>query len=786
MDELHGRVRAGRQTAWTLYLAAGAGAIVAYLLISVPVRHLVSPLLAASATAVMLVGIRRNRPHPAAPWYLFTAGMGLYTAADVLFGLFQFQGTLVPFPSAADVLYLAAYPFFTAGLITLTRVQSRRLRWAGLLDAGIITLGAATLAWAFIIAPYLGSRLSPLPLAVSLAYPVADLVLLCMATRLVLTTGTRTPSFLLVTAWLGATLSADALYYSTLATTGAPIAPEVSYTTWMASYLFMGAAALHPSLVRTAELVEGRQTALPGTRLVLLILLAIMGPVLVIVDAGDVRDQAIHVAVISGIVACLTLLLVLRVGLLAQYAQGQAGQARTRAEALERSLREQRSLQNQLSHQAFHDPLTGLSNRTLLSERLEHVLSRPSAVGTTGLLLIDLDRFKDINDSLGHPVGDEVLIAVGHRLLGGVRRQDTVARLGGDEFAVLVEELRSDAVCDYAQRLLDRFKDPFALSGDRSVYVTASIGIVAINEAISPSESLRAADLALYVAKEQGRNRAVLFEPSMSIAQRDQTRIAQDLRYVLTRNELTVYYQPVVELDTGETTGAEALIRWEPRGRAPIPPEHFIPIAEETGLILPIGAWILRQACRQARRWHDNAPTRRALTIAVNVSGRQFKDPLFPETVTQILCETGFPASSLVLEITENVLIADAETTATHISALRSLGVRVSIDDFGTGYSSLSYLRNLPVDIVKIDQSFVNTVGAAKDNGIIQAILHLSHALGVDTIAEGIETSGQADRLRTLGCPHGQGFYYAEPMTAHALDQHLTTHPTPELHHPTR
>ncbi|WP_405807680.1 EAL domain-containing protein [Streptomyces sp. NBC_00210] len=784
MDEVHGQVRAGRQAAWWLYLAAGAVVIVVYLLISADVRHLISPMVSASATVAILVAVLRKRPQPAAPWYLFAAGMALYTAADTLFGIYQFEGTAVPFPSPADALYLGAYPFFTAGLIALTTVQSRGRGWAGLLDAGIITLGATTLAWVFIIAPYLFSQLSVLPLAVSLAYPIADLVLLCMAARLVLTTGTRTPSFLLLTAWLCATLGADGLYYSTLATTGAPIAPEVSYAVWMASYLFLGAAALHPSLDQSPQLVEGGQAALSGPRLVLLLLLALMGPVLLIVDAGDVRDQPVHVGIISAIVGCLTLLLVLRVTLLARYAQSQAGQARTRAQALERSLRDQTSLQKQLSHQAFHDPLTGLANRALLAERLEHVLSRPSAVGTTGLILIDLDHFKDINDSLGHPVGDEVLIAVAHRLLGGVRQQDTVARLGGDEFAVLVEDLPSDGVRDYAQRLLGRFTNPFALSGERSVYVAASIGIVAIRELMPPAEALRDADLALYVAKDQGRNRAVMFEPSMSTAQQDQSRIAQDLRYALTRNELSVSYQPVVEMDTGQTTGVEALLRWNPRGRDPIQPEQFISIAEETDLILPIGAWILREACLQGRRWHDQTPDRQALTIAVNVSGRQLKDPDFPETVTRILLETGFPASSLVLEITENVLIADAETTAAHISSLRSLGVRISIDDFGTGYSSLSYLRNLPVDIVKIDQSFVNTA-AAKDNGIIQAILYLSHALGVDTVAEGIETSGQADRLRTLGCPHGQGFYYAEPMTAQALEQHLAAHPVPELRHPT-
>jgi diguanylate cyclase (GGDEF)-like protein len=785
MQEAHSKGLRRRKNAWWWFLAAGAAVIIVYAVVTAPVRHLFSPMLAACATVAILVGVRWHRPRPSRSWYLFAAGMGLFAVADAIFGAFQVAGTLVPFPSPADVLYLAAYPCFAAGLVSLMTAWGSGVRRGAVLDAGIITLGMSTLTWAFIVMPYLSSHLSALPLTVSLAYPLADLLLLGMAAKLVLVSGVRLPALALFTLWVGATLVADALYYSTLAATGAPIAADVSYALWMASYLLFGAGALHPSMARTTQLVPRSQERLSRARMTVLTLPALLGPALLIADVGGVRGQATPAVAIACIVAALTVLLVARITLLARFAEAQADQARARARMAEDALRQQTSLQRQLTHQAFHDALTGLANRALFVQQLEHTLSRPAAPRNTALLLIDLDRFKDINDSLGHPVGDELLITVGHRLLGAARRNDTVARMGGDEFAVLAD-LKETPAETYAQRFLDRCREPFALSDQRSVFITASIGVVAITEPTTFNDALRNADIALYVAKERGRNRAELFEPTMSLARQSRARIAQDLRYALPRNELTVHYQPVIHLPTGQVTSVEALLRWERGGRSPTPPEVFVPIAEETGLIRPIGAWVLREACRHGRHWHDTVPKAEVLSVAVNVSGRQLKEHGFPDTVRQVLHETGFPPVSLVLEITESTLVTDAETTSTHIRALRDLGVRISIDDFGTGYSSLAYLRDLPADIVKIDQSFVLRGGGDVDKSLIQAILQVGHALDLDVIAEGIETPHQAQRLHSLGCPHGQGFYYSPPMAPKALEAYLTTQAilTPSGSHP--
>ncbi|MFF8399387.1 EAL domain-containing protein [Streptomyces sp. NPDC016172] len=763
-----------RGHAWWWFLAAGAVVITVYFLVTAPVRHLFSPVLAACATAAILVGIRWHRPRPSRSWYLIAAGMGLFAMADAFFGAYLVVG-MVPFPSVADVLYLAAYPCFAAGLISLMAAWGSGVRWGAVLDAGIITLGMSTLSWVFIFMPYLRGHLSALPLTVSLAYPLADLLLLGIAAQLVLVSGVRLPTLGLFTLWVGATLAADALYYSTLAATGAPIAADVSYTLWMASYPLLGASALHPSMAGTTRLVPRSQERLSPARMTVLTLPALLGPALLIADAGGVREQPMHVVAIASIVAVLTVLLVVRIMFLARFAEAQAHKARARARTAEDALRQQTSLQQQLTHQAFHDALTGLANRALFFERLEHALSRPAAAQNTVLLLIDLDHFKNINDSLGHPVGDELLITVGHRLLGAARRNDTVARMGGDEFAVLAEDLHEIPAGTYAQRFLDRFQEPFALSGHRSVFITASIGVVPITEPATFHDAVRHADIALYAAKERGRNRAELFEPAMSQAQQSHARIAQDLRHALPRNELSVHYQPVIHLPTGQVTGVEALLRWQRGDRSPIPPEVFVPVAEETDLIRPIGTWVLREACRHGRHWHDTLPRGEALSVAVNVSGQQLKDHRFPDTVRQVLHETGFPPTFLVLEITESTLVTDADTTSTHIRALRDLGVRISIDDFGTGYSSLAYLRDLPADIVKIDQSFVLRGGSEANKSLIQAILHIAHALDLDVIAEGIETPHQAQRLHTLGCPHGQGFYYSPPLSPTALEAYLTT-----------
>lgn len=488
--------------AWA-YVTAGVAVIVTFLVTSSPVRYLLPVLVSASVVPAIAVGVARNKPSSRLPWWLFAAGMAPFAAADTIWGLYQVRGDEVPFPGVADMLYLGSYLLFTAGLVALARREAGRLHWAGLLDAGIVTLGFATLFWAFIFAPYLRSELSAWPLAVSIAYPATDLLLLSVAARLMFTTGSRSPSFLLCLGWLVVLLAADGLYYGTQATTGTAIAEDVSEVGWMLSVLLLGAAALHSSLARPA-LAAAAQERMPRRRLSILIALILMGPLIVLANVGGIRDQPVDVTVIVGMMAALSLLLLLRVAFLAQFAQ-------SRAIALAASLREQSVLQEQLSHQATHDPLTGLANRALLNERLESVLGRCSDDCGAGLVMLDLDGFKEVNDTLGHPVGDELLVGVAHRLAGRVRDQDLVARLGGDEFALLVEGVDERTLHDYTTRLLDAFTDPFILAHGHPVQVTTSIGARSITKPTAPTEALRDADTALYRAKTAGKNQAAFY-----------------------------------------------------------------------------------------------------------------------------------------------------------------------------------------------------------------------------------------------------------------------------------
>ncbi|MET7691774.1 GGDEF domain-containing protein [Streptomyces sp. NPDC005483] len=511
MDKVRDRSLSRPGAAPWAYVAAGIVVVVTYLVVPYEARYLLPVLVSASVVFAIAVGVTRNRPQSVLPWYLLAAGMAPYAAADTIWGLYQVRDAEVPFPGVADMLYLGSYLLFAVGLVTLARQQEGRLHWAGLLDAGIVTLGFGILSWALIVAPYLRSDLSAWPLAVSIAYPVTDLILLSVAARLVLTTGTRTPSFLLCVGWLVVLLAADGLYYGTLATTGTAMAENVSEVGWMVSSLLLGAAALHSSVAQPAQLAED-QERLPRRRLSILIGLILMGPLIVLADVGGIRDEPVNVTVIVGLMASLALLLVVRIAFLAQYAESRATEARTKALDLAASLREQEELQKQLSHQATHDPLTGLANRALLDERLKSALGRCSASFSAGLLMLDLDGFKDVNDTLGHLAGDELLVDVARRLTGRVREQDIVARLGGDEFALLVEGVDASTLRDYTMRILDTFNDAFILAHGHRVHVTTSIGALSITRPTTPAEALRDADIALYRAKTAGKNRAAFFE----------------------------------------------------------------------------------------------------------------------------------------------------------------------------------------------------------------------------------------------------------------------------------
>jgi diguanylate cyclase (GGDEF)-like protein/PAS domain S-box-containing protein len=426
---------------------------------------------------------------------------------------------------------------------------------------------------------------------------------------------------------------------------------------------------------------------------------------------------------------------------------------------------ERNQLEQQLRHQAFHDPLTHLANRPLFVDRLEHALAvrRHNGRGIA-VLLLDLDRFKTINDSLGHSTGDEALVAIAERLVHCLRPGDTAARLGGDEFVILLEDVVELAEASgVASRIIDALNAPFLLSG-RDVGIRASIGIVLHRDGDTTADDLiRNADAAMYAAKASATGTWRVFESSMQHAVLERLELESQLRGAIERDELVLHYQPVVSLVTGETVGFEALVRWMHPDRGLVPPLDFIPIAEEAGLIVPIGQWVLEHACAAAAGWPVPA-SGEPLELSVNLSARQLYDVSFINGVREIIERTGIAASRLTLEITESVLVDDTDRAVLQLHALKQLGVRIAIDDFGTGYSSLSYLRTFPVDVLKVDKSFIDNVAIDVEGAcFVQAILHLAQVLRVTTVAEGIEHAEQADRLRELGCDKAQGYYFGAP-----------------------
>ncbi|MHC1713131.1 MAG: EAL domain-containing protein [Solidesulfovibrio sp.] len=428
---------------------------------------------------------------------------------------------------------------------------------------------------------------------------------------------------------------------------------------------------------------------------------------------------------------------------------------------------ERKAFEAQITHQAFHDALTGLPNRSLLADRLDRALARAKRRSDYqyAVLMIDLNKFKGINDTLGHHAGDQLLVEVAKRLLSCVRSMDTVARLGGDEFAIILEEFKvKKEVMTVVERIGLALGKPFVLCGT-AVTPGASIGIVLrTGEYDAAEDIMRDADIAMYRAKEQGRG-FLLFDRKMHQDILDAISLEADLRQALARGELLLHYQPIVGVQNGTIEGFEALVRWDHPNRGLVPPAQFIPLAEETGLILPLGRFVLREACRQMRAWQLEVPEAAEYSMSVNVSCRQFVKDGLVEYVAQVLAETGLSPTCLKLEITESVLMHDADHTAKELTRLKALGVKIAIDDFGTGYSSLSYLRQLPIDQLKIDRSFISGQGSdGESHEIVKSIISLARSLGLTVIAEGVECEDQLDRLRLADCDKAQGFMFSRPV----------------------
>jgi diguanylate cyclase (GGDEF)-like protein len=423
-----------------------------------------------------------------------------------------------------------------------------------------------------------------------------------------------------------------------------------------------------------------------------------------------------------------------------------------------------------VTHQAFHDPLTDLANRALFTDRVAAALARrgDTSTATVAVLLLDLDDFKTVNDSLGHAAGDELLIAVAARLRSCVRPGDTLARLAGDEFAILLDDLDDDgAAVAVAKRVGMRLEAPFEIEA-MEIAVRASIGIsLGQTPDARPDDLMRDADVAMYEAKARGKGGYQVFEPHMRRAVVKRMELKADLRHALERGELHVRYQPYVKLEDESIVGAEALVRWDHPDRGVIPPLDFIPLAEEMGLIVPIGRWVLGEASGQAVEWARRWPELGPLTLSVNISARQLQDRGFVGEVAEIVAEHGLPAERVVLELTESSLVEDPDQAVRRLRGLRELGIRLAIDDFGTGYSSLGYLQRYPIEILKVHRTFVAELGRHPDEpALATAILQLAHHLGMQTVAEGVEDAVQVEALLALGCRFAQGFHFSRPLTA--------------------
>ncbi len=429
-----------------------------------------------------------------------------------------------------------------------------------------------------------------------------------------------------------------------------------------------------------------------------------------------------------------------------------------------------------IRHQAMHDPLTGLPNRALFNDRLEHALHRRSQVaGYVAVMIVDLDAFKVVNDSLGHLVGDALLVAVADRFTSCLRGFDTVARLGGDEFAILFDDLEAaDQAGRVAQRVLDALVDPLTLP-EREVAIGASVGIALANRAETRADRLLAdADAAMYRAKREGKGCYRVFETAMHTASVERMTLEQELRTAIRDGALTVHYQPIVDTVTGRTVSFEALARWHHPTRGFIPPDKFVPLAEESGLILDLGWAVLVEACQQACRWSEWFPALRP-TVSVNASRIQLANPKFTEQVAEALARAELAPSSLTVEVTESILASESGRVIDSLDQLRRSGIRVAIDDFGTGYSSFAALADLPIDILKIDKRFVdNLLRDDQGRGFVNAIMQLAHTLDLETTAEGVEQAGQRTALAMLGCTNIQGYFFSRPMTGDQTRAYLT------------
>ncbi|WP_375480683.1 putative bifunctional diguanylate cyclase/phosphodiesterase [uncultured Jatrophihabitans sp.] len=706
-------------------------------------------------------GVRLHRPALPGGWWAMALATFCFVGGDAILNYDDIVLHTEPFPSIADAFYLSGYPCLVLSVVLMTRYTIRRRR-EDRADAAIITLGALTLLWQVLVTSYAhDSTVTLAAKVVSIAYPVMDVGVLFVVALALFATRAKHASAVLVAVSLTALMIAD-IGYDLLELHGSYTSGNPIDAGWLISYGLLGVAALHPSMARRLPAAEGGPES--EARLPLVAVAGLIAPGILLVSGA--MHKSADLPVLGALSAVLFTVVIARVSWLLRLLRGQTVDLRTRSHELDGALTAQRALESDLRHQAFHDGLTGLANRALLQERVSHaLLGSARTSGVVAMLLCDLDGFKTINDTLGHPAGDELLVAIAERLSAVVRAADTVARLGGDEFAVVMENVETPAeAMMLAERILSVVREP--IRGTHGpISVTASIGVSFGTSSTSVEDLVSEADAAMYAAKAAGRDRVEGFATEMRIALVRELALRGSFDEALRSGQFHLAYQPHVSLHTGRLEGFEALARWRHPVYGDVGPVEFIPLAEETGFIVPLGRWVLEQACLAAASW--DAAGAAPFDMSVNVSARQLQDPRFVDDVQSTLSIAGLPPSRLVLEVTESMLMKNPARTAALLSRLREAGVRVAIDDFGTGYSSLSHLQQFPIDIIKIDKSFVDPLASpsGEASAFVHAIVRLAHELRLATLAEGIEEPAQRTALIQLGCDSAQGYLLSKPLT---------------------
>jgi diguanylate cyclase (GGDEF)-like protein len=711
-----------------------------------------------SCSLACFTGTRLNRPAKRLPWYLLALAMFTLINGDTIYNILTdvFHQN-EPFPSAADASYLFTYPLAAAGIMMMIRLRNPYRDITALVDALLLASGLTLVLWVFIITPTVDQKSVPwFNSAVSVAYPIGDVLLLVVILRLMTGGGVRGRSAVLLVIGSLGLMSSDVAYL-TVRLYGTWHVGSPADLGWVVFYISWGCAALHPSMVDLTQ-PNLRTSPLAAGRVLPLALTALIAPALLLYEAlqRSLRDASV-IAVFS---AVMFILVIIRLSLQGRQLRHQESVAHNKA------------MVRELRNRAYHDALTGLANRAKFQERAARAFQRvQESGGAVCMLLIDLDNFKEVNDTLGHRAGDELLRAAARRLAGAVRPGDLPARFGGDEFAVLLADGSPPAGAEVlAARLIRTFNAPF-LIWDAQADVHASIGVATSTDAPLDEEGsdtadilLRNADLALYAAKADGKATWRRYHPYLYEAAMERMRLRTSLDQAIEREEISVSYQPIVDLRGPlRVAGFEALVRWRHPELGLLPPSQFIPLAEETGQIVPLGAWVLGRAISDAARWNSGRPVREAKHVAVNVSAHQFLEDGMVDEINRKLMSEGLPSNLLVLEITETAFLHHhGPEVSRNLNALSALGVRIAVDDFGTGYSSIAYLRDLSIQILKADKSFVDRISEDPEHlALLQGIVTVAGALGIDVVAEGVETEPQARLLRTMGCAFGQGFLYS-------------------------